>query len=280
MIPLGINTMVWTGGFSAANLALLDKIRAVGFDVAELGVFDFPALDCAAIRSALRANGLACTATSALPDELSLIAPDAAVRARCVEWLCRAAGTLAEVGGTVLAGPFYSPVGYLSGRARTADEWAWAVDGLRRVGEAIAGSGVRLAIEPLNRFETYFLNTGADALRLCREIGHPAVGILFDTFHSNIEEKDMAATLRSLGETAYHVHISENDRGVPGTGHVPFREVFATLAAMRYSGAAVVESFAGTIPEIARAAAIWRPLYPSPDALAAESAAFLRELRG
>jgi D-psicose/D-tagatose/L-ribulose 3-epimerase len=279
VIPLGINTMVWTGSFSASNLALLDTIRAAGFEVAELGIFDFPALDCRAVRSALEQNGLACTATSALPEDMSLLDADAQVRQRTVEWLRRAVGTVAQAGASVLAGPFYAPVGLLTGRRRTADEWGYAVDGLRKAGELIAGSGVRLAIEPLNRFETYFLNTAADAQRLYREIGHPSVGVLFDTFHANVEEKDIPAALQSLGPALYHVHLSENDRGVPGTGHVPFHAVFDTLRSMDYAGAAVVESFATTIPEIARAAAIWRELYPSSDRFAVDSMAFLRGLR-
>jgi D-psicose/D-tagatose/L-ribulose 3-epimerase len=280
MISLGINTMVWTGNFSVRNLALLDTIRAAGFDVAELAVFDFPALDCGAVRSALEANGLACTATSALPENMSLLDAGAEVRRRTVEWLRRAVETVAQVGASVLAGPFYAPVGFLPGRRRTTDEWNYAVEGLRQVGEAIAGSGVRLAIEPLNRFETYFLNTAADALRLYREVDHPSVGVLFDTFHANVEEKDIPAALQSLGAALYHVHLSENDRGVPGTGHVPFPQVFDALKQMNYAGAAVVESFATTIPEIARAAAIWRDLYPSSDSFAADSAAFLLGLRG
>jgi D-psicose/D-tagatose/L-ribulose 3-epimerase len=279
MIPLGINTMVWTGSFSAKKLALLDTIRAAGFEVAELAVFDFSALDCRAVRSALERNGLACTATSALPEDLSLLDSDPGVRGRTVEWLCRAVEAVAEVGASVLAGPFYAPVGYLPGRRRAEDEWHRAVEGLRHVGEAIASTGVRLAIEPLNRFETYFLNTAEDALRLYGEIGHPSIGVLFDTFHANVEEKDIPAALRSLGPALYHVHLSENDRGTPGTGHVPFRAVFEALSDMNYTGAAVVESFATTIPEIAGAAAIWRDLYPSSDRFATESMAFLRGLR-
>ena len=279
MIPLGINTMVWTGSFSARHAGLLETIRKAGFEVAEFGVFDFPALDCRTVRAALQANGLACTATSALPEDMSLLDANPQVRRRTVEWLCRAVDTLAAAGASVLAGPFYSPVGFLPGRRRTSEEWNYAVEGLRQVGEAIAGSGVRLAIEPLNRFETYFLNTAADAIQLYREVGHPSVGILFDTFHANIEEKDIPAALQSLGPALYHVHLSENDRGIPGTGHVPFPRVFDVLRQSNYAGAAVVESFATTIAEIARAAAIWRDLYPSSDSFASDSAAFLRGLR-
>lgn len=138
---------------------------------------------------------------------------------------------------------------------------------------------MRLAIEPLNRFETYFLNTAADALRLYWEVDHPSVGILFDTFHANVEEQAIPAALKSLAPTLYDVHLSENDHGIPGTGRVPFARVFEMLTQINYDGAAVVESFATTIPEIARAAAIWRDLYPSSDSFAVDSAAFLRGLR-
>ncbi len=279
MIPLGINTMVWTGSFGAANLRLLETIRAAGFEVAELGIFDFESLDCSTVRSALKQNGLGCTATSALPEDMSLLDSDAEVRRRTVEWLRRAIETLAEVGARVLAGPFYAPVGYLPGRRRTPAEWQRAVDGLRQVGELTAGTDVRLAIEPLNRFETYFLNTAEDALHLWRAVDHPSAGVLFDTFHANIEEHDICAALQSLGPSLCHVHLSENDRGIPGTGHIPFCHLFETLKSMDYAGAAVVESFATTIPEIARAAAIWRDLYPSSDRFAVDSMAFLSGLR-
>ena len=130
-----------------------------------------------------------------------------------------------------------------------------------------------------NAESIFSLDTAGAALRLCREIGHPSVGVLLDTFHANVEEKDIPAALRSLGPALYHVHLSENDRGIPGTSHVPFRAVFEALSDMDYTGAAVVESFATTIPEIAGAAAVWRDLYPSSDRFATESMAFLRGLR-
>jgi len=138
--------------------------------------------------------------------------------------------------------------------------------------------GAKLAVEPLNRFETYFLNTAADGRRLCDEIGNPQIGILFDTFHANIEEKSMAGAIAQIGPRLTHVHLSENDRGVPGSGHIPFREVIGALRKQDYRGLAVVESFASTIREIAAATAMWRDYALSPEAFAEAAGRYLAPL--
>jgi D-psicose/D-tagatose/L-ribulose 3-epimerase len=278
MIRLGINTMVWTGKFTTAETGLIEEIGRLGFDNAEFGIFDFSSVPAAGMRDALRANGLGATVASALPGDMSLICGDGAVRARTVDWIVNAVEVIARFGATVLAGPFYSPVGHLPGTRRTAGEWNHCVEGLRAAAVRIEGSGVRIAVEPLNRFETYFLNLHADALRLANEVDRPEIGVLYDTFHANIEEKDPVGALRPLAPRLYHVHLCENDRGVPGSGHIPFERVTGALREMGYSGAAVVESFASNIPEIARAAAIWRDFASSPGEFARESIQRLRPL--
>jgi D-psicose/D-tagatose/L-ribulose 3-epimerase len=278
MIRLGINTMVWTGKFTTADLGLLDLIRNIGFDHAEFGIFDFSDVPVDGIRAALHANGLSATVASALPGEMSLLSDDAAVRARTVDWIANAVDVIARFGATSLVGPFYSPVGHLPGTRRTAAEWNNCVESLRAVADKIKGSGVRIAVEPLNRFETYFLNLHADALRLANEVDRPEIGVLYDTFHANIEEKDLLDALIPLAPKLYHVHLCENDRGVPGSGHIPFQHVVHALQQIEYDGPAVVESFASTIPEIARAAAIWRDFAPTPEAFARETLHRLRPL--
>ncbi len=271
---LGINTMVWTGRFDSSRLALLDRIRAWGYESVELAIFDFDSVDTAALRRALASSGLAATVSSALPPGLSVAAADPAVRRKTREWLAHAADQVASIGASILAGPMYLPVGELPGRRRTEDEWQRAVDEYR----ALDRLPVPIALEPLNRFETYFLNTAADARRFCEQVGGRLVGVLLDTFHANIEEEDLAAAFRSLGPHLIHVHLSENHRGIPGCGHVPFAAVLAALAAMRYDGCAVVESFAASIPEIAAATAMWRDYAASPDEFAQRSIAYLRPL--
>ena len=145
---------------------------------------------------------------------------------------------------------------------------------------ALRDNGVTLAVEPLNRFETYYLNTAADAVKLVEEVGSAQVGILFDTFHANLEEKDVAAAYRHCGRRLAHVHTCENDRGIPGSGHVDWPGVFAALKAIGYDGWLTIESFNANIKELAAATAIWRDLAPSLDDIAFQGTAFLKKMAG
>jgi D-psicose/D-tagatose/L-ribulose 3-epimerase len=178
----------------------------------------------------------------------------------------------------MLAGPFCSPVGYLPGRRRTSDEWKWTIDGLHALTPVLDECGVTLAVEPLNRFETFLLNTTCDARALCDAVGHPRVRVLFDTFHANIEEKSLRAGVDQLGPWLAHVHACENDRGTPGTGHVAWAELRDALRAASYDGWVVIESFGFAIPEIAAAACIWRDLAPTADEIAFDGLNYLRRL--
>jgi D-psicose/D-tagatose/L-ribulose 3-epimerase len=278
MIRLGINTMIWSGRFEQADSPLLEKIRAWGYEVVEVPLFDFRAVDVKPLRRAVASSGLALTVSSALPAGFGLVSADGAIRRATREWLSQAVETVAAIGGTLLVGPMYAPVGELPGHRRTEAEWRWAIDEYRHLGATIAGCGVRIAVEPLNRFETWFLNTAEDARRLGDEIGSDSIGTLFDTFHAGIEENNISAALASLEGRLFHVHLSENNRGIPGCGHVPFAAVMETLRTMRYSGHAVVESFASSIPEIARATAMWRDYASSPDDFAMRAIGNLRPL--
>src|SRR5690606_7412265 len=156
------------------------------------------------------------------------------VRRRTVQHIRDVAKVTADLGSTLLNGPLYSPVGYLPGRRRTDEEWRWAIEGYQSVAGDLHANGVTLAIEPLNRFETYFLNTCTDAKALVDSVNHPRVGVAFDTFHANIEEKDLPAAIGVLGPRLKHVQISENDRGTPGSGHTNWDGVFGALGALGY----------------------------------------------
>jgi D-psicose/D-tagatose/L-ribulose 3-epimerase len=273
----GVNTFIWTASFTRENLPLLPEIKAHGFDGIEVSLFhpaDFALND---IRKGLEQNGLACTICSVIPRELSIISDDAAVRQKTRTHLEACIKTAADVGAKIIAGPLYSPVGYLPGRRRTEDEWKRCVECYQSVGPLLARHGVTIAIEPLNRFETYFLNTAADAVALCDQINDLNVGILFDTFHANIEEKNIGQGYRTVARHLKHVHTCENDRGIPGSGHVEWKEVFQALRDIHYDGWLTIESFGFALGELSAAASIWRDIAPTPESIAFEGVKFLKQ---
>ena len=277
-MKFGVNLLLWTANFDSSHLPLLPRIREAGFDGIEVPMYKGRDFAVAALREGLADTGLECTICSVLVEGLSLTSDDAGVRAKAVEQLRENIATTAEVGARIIAGPMYSPVGYMTGRRRTADEWRRAVECWQELGPWLAQHEVVAAIEPLNRFETYFLNTAEDSARFCDEVGHPNVGILFDTFHANIEEKSIADGYRRVARHLKHVHTCENDRGTPGSGHVEWAEVFAAIREIGYDGWLTIESFASNLPEIAAAAAIWRDLAAMPEAVAFDGIRFLKKM--
>lgn len=277
-MQFGVNTFLWSAHFGPNDFHILPEVKAHGFDGIEATLIRPKEFEASAIRRALAENDLQCTICSVLPRELSLISVESSVRARSVSHLSECIRAAAEAGAKIIAGPLYCPVGYISGRRRTEEEWKWAVDGLRQLGPVLEDCAVDLCIEPLNRFETFFLNTTQDARVLCEEIAHPRIGMLWDTFHANIEEKDLAASLLTAGRFVKHVHTCENDRGIPGTGHVSWIEVFRALKAIQYDGWLTIESFGFALGDIAAAASIWRDLADEPSQIAWEGLSFLRSL--
>jgi D-psicose/D-tagatose/L-ribulose 3-epimerase len=273
----GVNTFIWTASFTKENLPLLPEIKRHGFDGIEVSMFRPAEFALDDIKRGMQQNGLECTICSVIPGGLSVISDDAQVRQKTRTHLEDCIKMAAEVGAKIIAGPLYSPVGYLPGRRRTEAEWKRAVECYQSLGPVLARHGVTIAIEPLNRFETYFLNTAADSVALCDQINHPSVGILFDTFHANIEEKNIGQAYRTVGRHLKHVHTCENDRGIPGSGHVEWQEVFQALRDIRYDGWLTIESFGFSLGELSAAASIWRDIAPTPDSIAFEGVKFLKQ---
>jgi D-psicose/D-tagatose/L-ribulose 3-epimerase len=274
----GVNTMVWTTRMNREQEALLSRIKGWGFDGVELFLsLDEPA-NIPDMRQILDRLGLDRTTCAVLDRDANLVSADADVRTRGVEFIKRCVERTSELGGQLICGPLYSALGVMTGRRRTDEEWKWAVDGLAIAARRGQDLGVVVCIEPLNRFETYFLNTQADAANLVRSIGEPNLKIHFDTFHANIEERHPADSLRSIASDLGHVHISENDRGTPGTGHTDWRGVFSAVKEIGYDGWLTIESFAKPEPQLAAAAAIWRDLVSSGDELAYSGLRFMKQM--
>jgi D-psicose/D-tagatose/L-ribulose 3-epimerase len=274
----GVNTLVWTTKINSQREPLLARIKEWGFDGVELFLsLDEPA-DIPRVRKVLSQLKLECTTCSILPREANPVSAEPEVRARGTEFLKRYVERTADLGARLICGPLSAGLGVMTGLRRTEEEWKWAVESLQAAADHANSLGVTLAVEPLNRFETYFLNTQADAARLVRDVGAPNVKVHFDTFHANIEEQHPADSVRALGQHLGHVHISENDRGIPGSGHNDWSGVLSALKEIKYDGWLTIESFAEPEPELAAAAAIWRDLAPSGDELAIRGLQFIKNL--
>jgi D-psicose/D-tagatose/L-ribulose 3-epimerase len=274
----GVYTLIWGTHLDASRAALFSHIREWGFDGAELYLTPQEPADIALIRKILEKNQLECTTCTIMPRECHLISPQSEVRAKGVEFLKSCSDRAAALGSRQLSGALYACASLMTGRRRTPEEWNWAVEGLREAARHAQRNKVTLCLEPLNRFETYFLNTLEDTARMVHDIGEPNVKIHFDTFHANIEERLLPEALRSVAGKVGHVHISENDRGVPGTGHVDWPGVLKALKDTGYTGWLTIESFAQANPELAAESSIWRDVGPSGDELAQQGLRFLQSV--
>lgn len=272
----GMNLLLWTGELSDQMIPVLELLKNLGFDGVELPIFNMD-LDYAKWGKILDDIGLARTAVTVRTDADNPISPDAAIRQKGIDANKRALDCCAAVGAETLVGPYHSALGSFSGQGRTADEWKWGVDSMRAVAEHAGQVHVTLGVECLNRFETYLLNTHADSARFCREINHPRCRMMYDTFHSNIEEKNIAQAIHSCADMLCHVHISENDRSTPGKGNVRWEENFDALREIGYDGWMVVEAFGLALPELAAATKIWRRMFESEEQLSRDSLAFMKQ---
>lgn len=276
-MKIGMNLLLWTAATSEEHFGLLGDIRDWGYESVELPMFAPNGSPWPLLARRMDDLGLARTAVTVASPLANPISEDSAVRKAGTDHLKACIDACVTLGAEVLCGPVYSPVGGLVGRGRTEQEWEWAVESLREVGEHAESAGVVLGVEPLNRFETYFLNSAEDASRLIDAVGNPAVGILFDTFHANIEEKDPIGAIGVAGRRISHFHVSENDRSTPGEGHIPWPRVFESLKAIGYDGTLTVEAFGRALPELAAATCIWRQMFPSEEYLAKTARRFIKD---
>lgn len=277
----GINLLLWTGHVTADLYPVLQSLKNTGFDGVEVPVFDTSDLaHFAALGSVLDDMGLERTAVVVIPDaERSPISADPWHRQAAVDHLRRAIDCTAALGATVAAGPFFQPLGVFSGEFPSEAELARCADVHRAIAPAARSAGIACALEPLNRFEAHLLNTCEQAIAYAARVGEPGFGILYDTFHANIEEKDPVAALLALhgaGALA-HVHISENDRGTPGRGHARIRETIEALRRLGYDGWLTIEAFGRAVPELAAATRVWRDFFANPEEVYVEGHRYIRD---
>lgn len=277
-MKIGVSAFAWTTTFTSKHLNLLPSLRENGLSGFEIGMFNPANLPAPEIRQAIEANDLEVSVCAILPADVNPIGPDPAVRKKARSHLLQCIETSSEMGAQLICGPMYAPIGYLPGRRRNQEEWNWAVECFQSLGDALDATRMTLAIEPVNRSETFFLNTAAEAKSFCEAVGHPRVGVTIDTFHANIEEKNIAGAVGSLGTSLKHLHASENDRGLLGSGHVDFREIVAALQRIEYKGFLMIEGFGYSPAEPGSLGAMWGDLAVSPRDIAIKGARYLRSL--
>jgi D-psicose/D-tagatose/L-ribulose 3-epimerase len=273
----GMNLLLWTTHVTAEHFPILASLKKSGFDGVEIPLFEGDAAHYKTLRKELDSLGLKSTAVTCVGPEANPISPDAAVRKAAVNQHKWAIEMTAILGGDILAGPFHSPLAVFSGTGPTEDEKKRAADVLRQSAEEAKRAGVTLAIESLNRFECYFLTTAAEAKALVKRVGHPSFRMMYDTFHAHIEEKNVAQAIADTADSTVHVHISENDRGTPGTGQVRWDDTFRALRKAKYDGWLVIESFGRALPALAAATKVWRDLFPSAEEVYTQGLRFMKQ---
>lgn len=277
---IGMNLLLWTSKVTEEHFPVLAALKKTGYDGVELPIFDGDLAHYQTIGKELKNLGLRSTAVTVASPEANPASSDPAIRAAAVDRLKWVIEMEQAFGGETLCGPYHSPLGVFSGFGATADEKKYAADTLRLVADYAAKAKVRLAIEYLNRFECYFINTAVDTAAFVKLVNHPNFGCMYDTFHAHIEEKNPAAAIATVAPHMMHVHISENDRGTPGSGQVKWAESFAAIKKTGYDGWLVIEAFGRALPELAAATRVWRDFFPSREDVYQRGIQFIREQWG
>ncbi|WP_108658436.1 sugar phosphate isomerase/epimerase family protein [Acuticoccus kandeliae] len=274
---LGINLLCAKSHLGEADRDLLLQVKDAGYDLVEIPMFEGDPAHYRTLGATLDAIGLARSCTAIIPSpEADPTRPDPAVRAAGIAHLDWIVACATALGAESIGGPFHAAFGVFDRAPPSAEDRERGVAAHRAMAESLP-DGMILSLEPLNRFECAFLNTAADSVAYAEAVAHPAFRLMPDTFHMNIEERDPPAAMAHYAPYAGIVHVSENDRGIPGRGHIDFAAHFAALKGEGWDGTIVVEAFGATLPELAAATRVWRPLYPDTDTLFTEAHDFVRE---
>lgn len=276
-MKIGMCMLLWTTHLTEAHAGLLRDIKATGFDGVEVPVFGGDVEHYRRLGGLLDEIGLGRTVVAAMGDPAMNLIGDAQARAAGVAHVRHVIDCAVALGADRVSGPLHSTLGHFSGAGPTGEELQRSVASQRAIGDHAAKAGVVIGLEALNRFECYLFNTMAGLCAHLDEVAHPNIRAMYDTFHCNIEEADPIAAYRNSLRHIVHVHLSENDRGVPGRGNIPWRETFAAIRASGYDGWLTIEAFGRGLPELAAATRVWRDFAESPEAVYREGHAFIRK---
>ena len=280
MFRFGVASLIWTEDFTVKDLPLIQKAKALGFEVLDINVAHPEKFPTEAVREKVKEVGIEVVTTIGLPTNSNLIDPNPETRRNGIETLKKLVDINVDIGSSILGGLNYAAWGYLTGRPRTEDEWGWSVESMREVAlYAESKSDVIIAIEPVNRFETHFLNVAEDAVKYCKDVGTGNLKVHLDSFHMIREELSFTKAVEICGkEYLGYIHACENNRGIPGTGLVPWEEFFSVLRKIGYDGPLAIESFDPGFEELNRLCAIWRKFAETGEELAVQGLKNLKEI--
>lgn len=271
-MKFGMNLLLWGTEINESLFPVLEQIKALGFDGVEVPIFDTDPTHWYAWREKLDELELDRIAVTICGPDFNQISPDPAIRKATLERNKLAVDCAMVLGANLLNGPYHSALGQFTGQPATEQEWRWAVDNLRELADYADSFGITLGLEYLNRFESYLVSSTDELIKLVEDIDHPACKIMFDTFHANIEEKNLGDAIRKLAKHLVHVQVSENDRSTVGTGNVNWEDVFKALNDIKYDGWLSVEAFSQKLA----VANIWRKMFNSETQLMEDSLKFLK----
>lgn len=272
-----MNLLLWTTHVTEEHYPHLEKIRSTGFDGVEIPIFGGDDAEYKKLRRKLDELQLESSAVTVAIPEANAISPDPAIRKAATERLKTIVRQAAILGADVLCGPFHQALGVFSGTGPTEEEFERAAEVHREVADEAQRQGLFLAIEFLNRFECYFLNTTAAAVAYVRRVAHPNFRAMFDSFHANIEEENLPTAFSENAAEIAHVHVANNDRGVPGRGHIDFPALFRVIKSSGYNGWLTIEAFGRALPELVEPTRVWRDFFKHPDEVVTEGYKFIRD---
>jgi D-psicose/D-tagatose/L-ribulose 3-epimerase len=275
----GMNLLLWGTEIGPEHDPILEQIKTIGFDAVEVPVFNVETTaGYERLGKRLKSLGLGATAVTVMSPETNPISPDKKIQDAAVHYLDRVLECGQAFGCEVLCGPIHSAIGVFSGDGPTEDEFTAGVDTMRRMAEKAKARKIQLAVEYLNRFEIYFLTTAAQTARFIKAVDHPSCKMMYDSFHAHIEEKNQKSAILSCGAgSIVHAHVSENDRGIPGTGQIDWGSYFEGLKQSGFNGYYTIEAFGRALPALAAATKVWRDLFPDPMGLCREGYAFIKK---
>jgi D-psicose/D-tagatose/L-ribulose 3-epimerase len=273
-----VHAYAWTSSWSNDDLPILERAAGLGVDAVEIPLMELEKVDPPAIRDAAAAAGVGLLTSVACAEDTDPTSDDEHVRERAAEFLRGCVDATADMGADVFTGVTYSALGRRIERRPSRTDMERAAEVLRDVARHAAGRGVTVGIEPVNRYESFLVNTAAQALELREMVGEDNVGVHLDAYHMNIEEEEFGPPVAAAAEHLVHFHLSESHRGTPGTGTVDWDAIMGALVDAGYGGLVGLESFAEVSDAMRGATCIWRDLAPSSDALVRDGLRYLKGL--